>query len=55
MSRTPLTGAIATPHADATRSAERAFARGGNAIDAALAAAATLSVSIRTTSASAAT
>ncbi len=44
MSRTPLTGAIATPHADATRSAERAFARGGNAIDAALAAAATLSV-----------
>ncbi len=44
MSRTPLTGAIATPHADATRSAEQAFARGGNAIDAALAAAATLSV-----------
>lgn len=44
MSRTPLTGAIATPHVDATRSAEQAFARGGNAIDAALAAAATLSV-----------
>lgn len=44
MSRTSLTGAIATPHADATRSAERAFERGGNAIDAALAAAATLSV-----------
>ncbi|WP_394686097.1 gamma-glutamyltransferase family protein [uncultured Microbacterium sp.] len=44
MSRTPLTGAIATPHVDATRSAEQAFARGGNAIDAALAAAATLGV-----------
>ncbi len=39
-----LTGAVATPHATATRSAERAFERGGNAIDAALAAAATLSV-----------
>lgn len=40
----PLTGAVATPHAAATRSAERAFERGGNALDAALAAAATLSV-----------
>jgi gamma-glutamyltranspeptidase/glutathione hydrolase len=39
-----LTGAVATPHHAATRSAERAFQRGGNAIDAALAAAATLSV-----------
>ena len=40
----PLTGAVATPHTAATRSAEHAFARGGNALDAALAAAATLSV-----------
>ncbi|MGN7799561.1 gamma-glutamyltransferase family protein [Leifsonia sp. 22587] len=39
-----VTGAVATPHAAATRSAERAFERGGTAIDAALAAAATLSV-----------
>ncbi|MGO4535049.1 gamma-glutamyltransferase family protein [Leifsonia sp. 2MCAF36] len=44
MPATTLTGAVATPHSAATRSAERAFERGGNALDAALAAAATLSV-----------
>jgi gamma-glutamyltranspeptidase len=37
-------GVAATPHADATDAAERAFAAGGNAIDAALAAAAVLTV-----------
>ena len=36
--------AVATPHADATRSAARAFAEGGTAVDAALAAATTLAV-----------
>jgi gamma-glutamyltranspeptidase len=36
--------AVATPHREATRAAVEAFAAGGNAIDAALAAAATLSV-----------
>jgi gamma-glutamyltranspeptidase/glutathione hydrolase len=36
--------AAASPHADATAAAERAFADGGNAIDAALAAAAVLTV-----------
>jgi gamma-glutamyltranspeptidase/glutathione hydrolase len=37
-------GAAATPHADATRAAHQAFADGGNAVDAALAAAAMLTV-----------
>jgi gamma-glutamyltranspeptidase/glutathione hydrolase len=36
--------AVATPHADATRAAAEAFAAGGNAIDASLAAATVLSV-----------
>jgi gamma-glutamyltranspeptidase/glutathione hydrolase len=36
--------AVATPHAEATRAAVEAFAAGGNAIDAALSAATTLSV-----------
>ena len=37
-------GAIATPHVDATRAGVRAYARGGNALDAAVAAAAVLTV-----------
>lgn len=39
-----MSGAIATPHALATRAGNEAFEAGGNAIDAALAAAATLTV-----------
>jgi gamma-glutamyltranspeptidase/glutathione hydrolase len=39
-----MRGAIATPHALATQAGVRAYAAGGNAIDAALAAAATLTV-----------
>ena len=39
-----MSGAIATPHELATRAGNEAFAAGGNAIDAALAAAATLTV-----------
>ncbi|MEV0068940.1 MULTISPECIES: gamma-glutamyltransferase family protein [unclassified Amycolatopsis] len=40
----PITGAIASPHALATRAGEQAFRAGGNAIDAALAAATALTV-----------
>ncbi|MFF5794558.1 gamma-glutamyltransferase family protein [Paeniglutamicibacter sp. NPDC012692] len=40
----PLSGAVATPHSGATAAAHDAFAHGGNAIDAALAAAAMLTV-----------
>lgn len=40
----PVRGAIATPHRLATRAGEEAFQAGGNALDAALAAAAVLSV-----------
>lgn len=43
-SETDQSGTIATPHVAATRAGERAFERGGTAIDAALAAAAVLSV-----------
>jgi len=39
-----LEGAVAAPHADATRAGAEAYSRGGNAIDAALAAAAMLTV-----------
>jgi gamma-glutamyltranspeptidase len=39
-----MSGAIATPHILATRVGKEAFDAGGNAIDAALAAAATLTV-----------
>ncbi|MGW4487190.1 gamma-glutamyltransferase family protein [Amycolatopsis sp. NPDC004368] len=40
----PITGALASPHALATRAGEQAFRAGGNAIDAALAAATALTV-----------
>ncbi|MFK0009271.1 gamma-glutamyltransferase family protein [Paenarthrobacter sp. NPDC090520] len=44
MNQNSLTGAAATPHSGATAAAHRAFAEGGNAVDAALAAAAMLTV-----------
>jgi len=44
--------AVATPEVHATAAAEAAFARGGNAIDAALAAASTLAVTYPQTCAS---
>lgn len=44
MTETSATGAAATPHSDATAAAHQAFANGGNAVDAALAAAAMLTV-----------
>jgi gamma-glutamyltranspeptidase len=44
MSQSYTSGAAATPHVDATAAAHHAFANGGNAVDAALAAAAMLTV-----------
>ncbi|MFE4194705.1 gamma-glutamyltransferase family protein [Paenarthrobacter sp. NPDC056912] len=44
MSQSYTSGAVATPHVDATAAAHHAFANGGNAVDAALAAAAMLTV-----------
>lgn len=44
MTENNATGAAATPHSDATAAAHQAFAKGGNAVDAALAAAAMLTV-----------
>ncbi|HWV47860.1 MAG TPA: gamma-glutamyltransferase, partial [Microbacterium sp.] len=41
---TPTSGAIATPHRLATQAGKEAYEQGGNALDAALAAAAVLSV-----------
>ncbi len=44
MHQNNVSGAVATPHTDATDAAHQVFANGGNAIDAALAAAAMLTV-----------